>query len=98
MQQHETTRRKVFAVYFNFFLTQFKYQPICYYVMKIKDSILCTPNWCNLYNRYWFWPQMDMKPAVKEKTDAAPRVFLIYTALQFWLLRTYEIVATFFGL
>lgn len=43
-----------------------------------------------------------MKPAVKEKIDAAALVFFFfffrYTASQLWLLRAYEIVVTFFGL
>lgn len=84
------------------FPTQFKYQLMHFYdVQKKRFHITYTPNRCNLYNSCWFWPRWDLKPAVKEKIDAAALVFFFFlksTASQHWLLREYEIVATFFGL
>lgn len=83
-----------------FYLAPLKYQPKLFYY--VKQKIWYQPNCCNLYNSYWFWPLWDLKPAVKEKIDAAALVFFFfffrYTASQLWLLRAYEIVVTFFGL
>lgn len=59
-------------------------------------------------NTFWndgcLRPRWDLKRAVKQKTDASALVLYFFflhlksTPSQLWLLREYEIVATFFGL